>query len=115
MDALAISTRAIRSGSSSNDSTYTALTNALISFTDRRDALASKIRSALAAAQFAGQALDDGAARVLIAEARSCWTRCGAQPPSHDMRAAGARPETRTQAASRSRATPPAGDEATFR
>src|SRR5262245_6270728 len=44
MDALAISTRAIRSGSSSNDSTYTALTNALISFTDRRDALASKIR-----------------------------------------------------------------------
>jgi hypothetical protein len=55
MDALAISTRALKSGSSNDDSTYTALENKLNAFTQRRDALAEQMRSMLEAAVFGTQ------------------------------------------------------------
>jgi hypothetical protein len=69
MDTLVISTRAVKSGTADDDSTYTVLENQLMSFTDQGDALAGQMRSMLAASAFAGQPLDAGQAHILISEA----------------------------------------------
>jgi hypothetical protein len=71
MDTLAVSTRALQSGSTSDDSTYAALENQLISFTEQRDALAKEMRSMLEAATFEGQAIQEEQALVLISKAET--------------------------------------------
>ena len=69
MDALVISTRALTSGSAEEDSTYTALENKLMAFTQRRDALAGQMRSMLEEAAFGAQAIEEVQAQALIFEA----------------------------------------------
>jgi hypothetical protein len=71
MDALAISTRAIKSGSASDDSIYTTLAQQLSDLTAQRDTLAEQMRSMLAAAAFDAQAIDETQALALIAAAES--------------------------------------------
>jgi hypothetical protein len=71
MDTLAISTRAVKSGSSNDDSTYTTLENQLSAFTAQRDVLAGQMRAMLEEAAFGGQAIEEAQARVLIFEAES--------------------------------------------
>jgi hypothetical protein len=65
MDTLTISTKALESGSSTDDSTYTSLENELISFGTQRDNLASQIIKMLQNPEFDGQ----GQAPSLIAQA----------------------------------------------
>jgi hypothetical protein len=69
IDALALSTRAVKSGTSSDDSLYTTLSGQLAGFTARRDALADPMRALLDAAAFAGDALNEGDAKQLIGDA----------------------------------------------
>jgi hypothetical protein len=71
MDTLAVSTRAVKSGSPTDDGTYAVLESQLDGFTARRDALGGQMRFLLAAASFDGQAIDEGLALALIAEAES--------------------------------------------
>jgi len=71
MDALAISTRAIKSGNSNDDSTYSALTNKLSAYTHQRDALAGQMRSMLEEAAFGGQTIEAVHALVLIFKAET--------------------------------------------
>ena len=59
MDTLTASTRGLASGSSSDDSTYTQIENAIQSLTSQRDALVAQIRTGLNDAEFSGQALDE--------------------------------------------------------
>jgi hypothetical protein len=54
-DVLAASTRAIASGSASDDSTYNAVSDRIASLTHDRDALADQIRDVLNGAEFGGQ------------------------------------------------------------
>src|ERR1043165_529555 len=60
MDALTASTRAIRSGSDSDDSTYTSIESQIDALTTQRNALAGQIRGLLDAAAFNGQSIDSG-------------------------------------------------------
>ena len=54
-DVLAASTRALSSGSSTDDSTYNAISDRIAALTSDRDALAGQMRDALEAAEFGGQ------------------------------------------------------------
>lgn len=69
MDTLTMSTKAVKSGTASNDSTYTALSASIGSFTDRRDALAARMKSVLDAAAFQSQPIRELEAATLIFEA----------------------------------------------
>ncbi|HKF68032.1 MAG TPA: hypothetical protein VKB36_15910 [Vicinamibacterales bacterium] len=69
METLTMSTKAVRSGTASDDSTYTALSASIDSFTDRRDALAVRMKSVLDAAAFRGQPIQEFEAAILIFEA----------------------------------------------
>jgi hypothetical protein len=69
MDALAISTKALKSGTAGDDSTYTALSASISSFTDRRDALAKRMKSLLDDAAFQGEPVKEFEAVILILEA----------------------------------------------
>jgi len=69
MDTLTMSTKAVKSGTASNDSTYTALSASIGSFTDRRDALAARMKSVLDAAAFKSQPIQELEAAILIFEA----------------------------------------------
>ena len=82
MDTLAISTRAIKSGSSNDDSTYTALENKLSAFTHQRDELAEQMRSMLKEAAFGAQEIEKAQALVLIFKAEKLLHRVhrAAQP-----------------------------------
>jgi hypothetical protein len=71
MDALAIATRAIKSGSANDDSTYTTLEDKLSEFATQRDALAEQMRSMLEEAAFGGQVIEETQARALISAAES--------------------------------------------
>ncbi|HKS69709.1 MAG TPA: hypothetical protein VJQ45_04785 [Ktedonobacterales bacterium] len=71
MNTLVASTRALESGSTTDDSTYTTIENHLQSLTSQRDALAAQIRSALNAAAFNGQALNEQQAKGWIDQAQS--------------------------------------------
>src|SRR5262245_29697138 len=69
MDALAVSTRAVKSGSASDDSTYTALSDSISAVTDKRDALAEQMKSVLDAAAFHDEPIEVSKAAILILEA----------------------------------------------
>src|SRR5215470_2699883 len=69
METLTMSTKAVRSGTASDDSTYTALSASIDSFTDRRDALAVRMKSVLDAAAFRGQPIQEFEVAILIFEA----------------------------------------------
>ena len=68
MDTLKVSTQALASGSSTDDSAYTSLENQLQGLTSQRDALASQMKTMLAGAAFSGQAINEQQARKLIAQ-----------------------------------------------
>jgi len=68
---LATSTRALESGSSSDDSTYTNLENQLISISSQRDALAAQMIALLENAEFNGQPFSDQLAQQLIAQGQA--------------------------------------------
>jgi hypothetical protein len=69
MSTLDASTRAIKGGSASDDSTYTSIENRILSLTTARDQLASQIRAALDHAAFDGQAINEQRAKHLIDQA----------------------------------------------
>ena len=71
LDSLAVSTRAIESGTPSDDSTYTALENQLIGLGTQRDDLAWQMNSLLQAATFDNQAVDEQEAKSLISQGQS--------------------------------------------
>jgi hypothetical protein len=66
MDALTASTRAINSGSTSDDSAYTTIEGQIDSLTVERDALATQIKALLDNAAFNGQTINNGQAFRLI-------------------------------------------------
>ncbi len=68
---LKASTKALESGSSSDDSTYTNLENQLISITNQRDTLAGQIIALLEGAEFSNQPFSDAQAQSLIAQAQT--------------------------------------------
>lgn len=73
---LQISTVALESGSSSNDSTYTTLESALASLTASRNAVAAQIIAALESAEFGGgNAFNAGHIQSLINQANSVLSR----------------------------------------
>ena len=66
MDTLTASTKALES---TDDSVYTSIEGSIQSLTNQRNALAAQIRSALNAAAFGGQALDEQQAKGWIDQA----------------------------------------------
>jgi hypothetical protein len=70
MDTLKASTRALKSGSASDDATYTTVETQIQALTATRDVLAVKIRAALDAAAFDGKALDEKQAKGYISAAQ---------------------------------------------
>ncbi|HEX8996986.1 MAG TPA: hypothetical protein VF812_13235 [Ktedonobacterales bacterium] len=70
MDTLSASTRALASGSASDDSTYTSVESQIATLTTQRDTLATRIKSALNAAAFDGQALNEQQAQTWIDQAQ---------------------------------------------
>ena len=66
MSLLKASTRAIKSGSTSDDSTYTSIENQISGLTTQRDALASQIKAALDAAAFSNRSLNEQQAKGWI-------------------------------------------------
>ena len=71
MDTLVMSTKAVKSGTASDDSNYTALSGSISSFTDRRDTLAAQMKSVLDAAAFRDQSIEEREAASLILEAET--------------------------------------------
>jgi len=71
MAALAVSTKALASGSTSDDSTYTTLQAQIASWTSQRDALATKMKVLLNGSAFHGTAINEQGARHLIAQANA--------------------------------------------
>jgi hypothetical protein len=69
MDALVASTRAIKSGSASDDGRYVSIENQIETLTARRDLLATQMRALLHGAAFNGQAINDKQAQRLIKQA----------------------------------------------
>ena len=69
MDTLALSTKAVKSGTATDDSTYASLSASIGSFTDTRDALAARMKSLLDAAAFHGERIAEFEAAILILEA----------------------------------------------
>jgi len=66
MDLLAASTEALKSGSDSDDSAYAAIQGRSKDLTEQRDALATEMKSALDAATFGNQPIDQRGAEKLI-------------------------------------------------
>jgi hypothetical protein len=71
MYTLVASTKALASGSSTDDSTYTTIEGKIADLTTQRDALMAQIRTGLNNAQFAGQALNEQQAKGWITSAQS--------------------------------------------
>jgi hypothetical protein len=71
MASLKVSTQALASGSSGDDSMYTALEDQIAGWTAQRDALATTIKNTLAASEFSGQVLDQTNAQSLINQANA--------------------------------------------
>ena len=78
MNTLVASTKAIRSGSSTDDSTYMSLENRIQTLTSQRDALARPIRSALDRAAFRGAAINVRQANRWINQARQLLKQAAA-------------------------------------
>ena len=68
---LAVSTRALESGSSSDDSTYISLENQLTSISTQRDALAAQMIALLENAEFNGKPFSDQQAQQLISQGQA--------------------------------------------
>ena len=68
---LSVSTKALESGNSSDDSTYTNLENQLTSFGSQRDALAAQMISLLEGAEFNNKPFSDSQAQSLISQGQS--------------------------------------------
>ena len=68
---LSISTKALESGTLSDDSTYTQLENQLASFGSQRDALAAQMIALLEGAEFNGQPFSNAQAQALIAQGQA--------------------------------------------
>jgi hypothetical protein len=68
---LQASTRAIESGSASDDSTYTNLENQLASLISERNALAGRMISLLEGAEFSGQPISEQQAQSLAARGQA--------------------------------------------
>jgi hypothetical protein len=68
-DVLVASTRALKSGSAADDSSYASTEDKIESLTSARDSLAGQIRAALDGAAFGGEALDNQQAKAFIAQA----------------------------------------------
>jgi hypothetical protein len=75
---LQASTRAIESGSSTDDSTYVNLENQLASLISERDALAPEMISLLEGAEFNGQAIDQQTAQSLVAQGQALIAQANA-------------------------------------
>jgi hypothetical protein len=75
MSLLQTSTRAIKSGSLSDDSTYTSLENQIADLTAQRDTLASQIKAALDDAAFSDRSLNEQQAKRWIDAAQSLIDR----------------------------------------
>jgi hypothetical protein len=71
MYTLVASTKALASGSSTDDTTYTTTEGKIADLTTQRDALMAQIRTGLNNAQFAGQALNEQQAKGWTASAQS--------------------------------------------
>jgi uncharacterized protein YukE len=78
MNMLNISTKAIKSGSSSDDGTYATLEAQIQTLTSQRDALASQIRGALDRAAFEDQALNEQQAKDWIKKAEQLLSAAAA-------------------------------------
>ena len=70
-DALMASTKAIKSGSDADDSTYTSIENQISSLTTQRDTVAAQMRGLLDNAAFNGQAINSSQAQNLIQQAQN--------------------------------------------
>ncbi|MFL5654001.1 MAG: hypothetical protein ACJ8CB_07475 [Ktedonobacteraceae bacterium] len=75
---LAVSTRALESGSSSDDSTYTQLENQLSSINNQRDALAAQMIALLEAVEFNGQPINQQQAQQLISQGNALLNQVNA-------------------------------------
>ena len=68
IDTLKVSTKALKSGSAANDSTYTQIEAQIGILTTQRDALASQMKALLNDATFGGHAANEQQAKQLIAQ-----------------------------------------------
>jgi hypothetical protein len=71
MDSLVASTKAIKSGSVSDDSVYTTLEGKIESLTDQRNEIAMKMRALLENAAFNGQTINNNKAQALIKQGQT--------------------------------------------
>jgi hypothetical protein len=71
LNSLQVSTKALESGSASDDSTYASLENQLSTLGAQRDALAAQMIGLLEGAEFNGQPISNSQAQSLIAQAKS--------------------------------------------
>ncbi len=71
LKSLAVSTKALESGSSSDDSTYTQLENHLISINSQRDTIAAQMIALLENAEFNNQVINQQQAQQLITQAQN--------------------------------------------
>ena len=74
-DVLAASTTALRSGSSTDDSTYTAISNRIAALTTDRDALAGEMRDVLNDAAFGNGGADDDEIEALTMQGNTLLMR----------------------------------------
>ena len=80
-DVLVASTRAIKSGASTDDAAYTSIENRIAALTGERDALATQIRNALDSAAFGGNAINEQQAKAWIKQAQSLIDQAAALNP----------------------------------
>jgi hypothetical protein len=78
MDTLKASTKALASGSSSNDETYTTLESAIANLTAERDTLAGAIKNGLAGAEFGATPLNEQQAKGWIDQAQDLLNEAAA-------------------------------------
>jgi hypothetical protein len=78
MDTLQASTKALASGSASDDSTYTSIEGEIQNLTSQRDALAAQIKTALTGAEFGNTQLSNSAAGDMVSQANSLLGRAAA-------------------------------------
>ena len=71
MDSLKVSTAALKSGDSTNDAVYVALTNKIASWTNQRDAIAQEMKAMLDGAAFNDQVFDEFRGRQLVNQAQA--------------------------------------------
>ena len=71
METLKASTKALTSGSATDDTTYTSIEGQIQSLTTQRDTLAGQIKAALNSAAFGGKALNEQQAKGYIGQAQS--------------------------------------------